>query len=174
MILNDQQLWSECQLGMVSPFLSGNLQGSSVDLTLGTEIKVESQAGDPILWNSKRMGAEGHFIRPGEFLLAHTAETVRIPDNYAAMLLLRSSAARAGFEHSFSGWCDPGFDGQLTLELRNNLQYRSLLIKPGMRICQLVVFRLTSPAHSSYGERGHYQHQKGATASCNSFNKEAL
>ena len=52
---------------------------------------------------------KGYVLMPGQFILAHTAETVRIPDNCAAMLLLRSSAARAGFEHSFSGWCDPGF-----------------------------------------------------------------
>ena len=174
MILNDQQLWNECQRGMISPFLSGNLQGSSVDLTLGNEIKLENVRTNGDLWTSRIIDEKGYVLMPGQFILAHTAETVRIPDNCAAMLLLRSSAARAGFEHSFSGWCDPGFDGQLTLELRNNLQHRPLWIAPGLRICQLVVYRLTSHAHSPYGERGHYQNQKGATPSTNIFTQEAL
>ena len=102
MILNDQQLWNECQRGMISPFLSGNLQGSSVDLTLGNEIKLENVRTNGDLWTYRIFDEKGYVLMPGQLILAHTAETVRIPDNCAAMLLLRSSAARAGFEHSFS------------------------------------------------------------------------
>ena len=174
MILNDSALWLAAQKGLVTPFLSGNLQGSSIDLTLGNEIKIENARTNGDLWTSRTIDEKGYVVMPGQFILAHTAETVQIPNNCAAMLLLRSSAARAGFEHSFSGWCDPGFVGQLTLELRNNLQHRPLWIAPGLRICQLVVYRLTSHAHSPYGERGHYQNQKGATPSTNIFTKEAL
>ena len=120
------------------------------------------------------MAREGNYeLCPQEFVLAHTAETVTIPDDCCAMLLLRSSAARAGFEHSFSGWIDPGFSGQLTLELRNNFRHKFLRLEPGLRLCQLVVHRMVEDAQQTYGQRGNYQGQTGATASTNYFSRIA-
>ena len=156
------------QNGLVRPFLGSNVQGSSIDLTLGHSLKIETTLGfvDQDL-------TDGYRLSPGEFVLACTHETVEIPYDMCAMLLLRSSAARAGYEHSFSGWIDPGFRGQLTLELKNNLRYRALMLEPGMRICQLVVKMLDQPAAQQYGQRGNYQGQTGATVSTMKFDREA-
>ena len=168
MILNDQSLWKLAHNGLVRPFLGSNVQGSSIDLTLGHSLKVEYPDGFRDLDLT-----HGYQMQPGEFVLACTHETVEIPYDMCAMLLLRSSAARAGYEHSFSGWCDPGFKGQLTLELKNNLRHRSLPLRPGMRLCQLVVKMLDQPAAQQYGQRGNYQNQTGATASTLKFEREA-
>ena len=168
MILNDQSLWKLANNGLVRPFLGSNVQGSSIDLTLGHSLKIETTSG----WADMDL-TNGYRLSPGEFALACTHETVEIPYDMCAMLLLRSSAARAGYEHSFSGWCDPGFKGQLTLELKNNLRYRSLKLEPGMRICQLVVKMLDQPAAQQYGQRGNYQNQTGATLSTMKFDREA-
>lgn len=173
MILNDRALWMAAQKGLVSPFHEQNIQGSSIDLTLGSHIKIEREAPVGSLWLDHDMENGDYGLRPQEFVLAHTAETVTIPDDCCAMLLLRSSAARAGFEHSFSGWIDPGFSGQLTLELRNNLRHRALWLEPGLRLCQLVVHRLVEDAQQTYGLRGNYQGQIGATASTNYFSRIA-
>ena len=45
MILSDNSLYSLASNGMVTPFESSNLQGSSIDLTLGNNIKVEATTG---------------------------------------------------------------------------------------------------------------------------------
>ena len=158
---------------MVRPFIEANVQGSSIDLTLGSHIKTEAPVGTGLDWFDTDITADPYSLRPGEFILACTSEVITIPPDCGAMVLLRSSAARAGFEHSLAGWCDPGFSGQITLELRNNLRYRPLKVEAGMRICQLVVHQLKQPATQQYGERGSYQGQLGATASTNNFNREA-
>ena len=173
MILNDRALWMAAQKGLVKPFHEENIQGSSIDLTLGNHLKIEREVPLGNLWSDHDMDNGDYCLRPQEFVLAHTAETVTIPDDCCAMLLLRSSAARAGFEHSFSGWIDPGFTGQLTLELRNNLRHRALWLEPGLRLCQLVVHRLVEDAQQTYGQRGNYQGQIGATASTNYFSRIA-
>ena len=173
MILNDKNLWVAAQRGMVSPFREENLQGSSIDLTLGKHLKVENDNLAGPLWVDIEMTDAGYSLKPGEFCLAHTFETITIPDNCSAMVLLRSSAARAGFEHSLAGWCDPGFSGQLTLELRNNLRNRPLRLAPDMRLCQLVVHRMTDDAANPYSMKGNYQGQRGVTASTNNFSQEA-
>ena len=175
MILSDHTLTDLAIGGLVEPFIAENVQGSSIDLTLGTELKVESQGGQQGPWTNVDISGPsgGYDLAPGEFILAHTEEIITIPEGCAAMVLLRSSAARAGYEHSLAGWCDPGFKGQLTLELRNNLRYHHLPVQAGMRLCQLIVHKLDAQAVAHYGIRGNYQGQTGVTASNDNFSQVA-
>jgi len=106
----------------------------------------------------------GIILRPGEFALATTKETVRMPDNLAANVDGRSSYGRYGLAvHITAGYIDPGFRGQITLELKNNNSH-AIELRPGECIAQLVFKRLSEPCNVPYGdERGsHYQGQKGA------------
>jgi dCTP deaminase len=69
--------------------------------------------------------------------------------------------------HSTAGLADPGFEGQITLEL-SNVASLPIAIYPGMRIAQLVFERLTTPADAPYGHDrlgSKYQGQSGPTAS---------
>ena len=74
---------------------------------------------------------------------------------------LRSSAARAGWDHSFAGYVDPGYEGRLTLELRNVRSNIALPIYPGLQLVQLRIERLAAIPERLYGQTGRYQ---GATA----------
>jgi dCTP deaminase len=69
--------------------------------------------------------------------------------------------------HSTAGFIDPGFSGTVTLELSNDNR-RPIKLYPGMKIGQLCVYRLTSPAARPYGSGAagsRYQGQRGPTAS---------
>jgi len=68
--------------------------------------------------------------------------------------------------HVTAGLCDPGYEGQVTLELKN-VSDATVILYPDMRISQMTFTKLTSPAEEPYGEeRGSkYQRQEGATAS---------
>jgi len=70
------------------------------------------------------------------------------------------------FLSNTAGLCDPGYQGQITLEL-SNLGAAPVALSPGMRISQLTFTQLTSPAERPYGEeRGSkYQQQEGPQAS---------
>ena len=66
--------------------------------------------------------------------------------------------------HATAGFIDPGFGGQITLEL-SNIGPIPVKLYPGMRIAQIVLYQMTSPSEIPYGnERGsHYQGQTGTT-----------
>lgn len=70
------------------------------------------------------------------------------------------------FLSNTAGLCDPGYRGQITLEL-SNLGTAPVALRPGMRVSQLTFTELTSPAERPYGsERGSkYQDQEGPQAS---------
>ncbi len=110
---------------------------------------------------------EAFVLQPGEFALGSTIESVRVPHDLVARVEGRSSIGRlAVVVHATAGFIDPGFEGQITLEL-SNLGRCAVKLYPGMRISQVVLHRLTSPAERPYGpERGSkYQGQVGPVPS---------
>lgn len=105
-------------------------------------------------------------IRPGEFILASTQETVRIPATLVGQVEGKSSWARRGLlVHVTAGFVDPGFWGTITLEIVN-LSSVNIYPRVGQRIAQLVVHQLDSEPEYLYGspELGsHYQGQTTTT-----------
>ncbi|HZI63502.1 MAG TPA: dCTP deaminase [Thermoanaerobaculia bacterium] len=102
---------------------------------------------------------------PGEVVLASTIEYVRIPRDVACDLKLKSTLGRLWINHSLAGWCDPGFEGNITLELQN-LGPVPFVLEAGRRIAQLIFIAMESPPETAYGEpgsRSHYQGQRGTT-----------
>jgi dCTP deaminase len=101
-------------------------------------------------------------------VLGATLERLRLPDDLVARLDGKSSLGRLGLQvHSTAGLADPGFEGQITLEL-SNVASLPITIYPGMRVAQLVFERLTTPADRPYGHGGlgsKYQGQAGPTPS---------
>ena len=163
-VLSDSTLKDLAFNGLVSPFNPANVSPCSIDLTLGNEIQIECLDDKMGPWLSIDI-TDPYRLRPKQFILAHTAETIFIPDGYSGQILLRSSAARAGFNHALSGWIDSGFHGQITLELTNQLQLHDLEIQAGQRLLQLIIFSLDAPPARPYGMVGNYQNQTGATVS---------
>ncbi len=98
------------------------------------------------------------YLAPGEFVLAQTVEIFNLPNNIAAEFRLKSSVARAGLDQALAVWCDPGWNGSvLTIELRNNTRYHTLVLEPGMKIGQVVFFKGEPvPDEASYAVRGQY------------------
>lgn len=113
-------------------------------------------------------GDEPFVLHPGEFVLASTYEEVTLPADIAARLEGKSSLGRLGLvTHSTAGFIDPGFSGHITLEL-SNAATLPMKLWPGMKIGQLCLLRLSSPAEFPYGTGSlgsRYQGQQGPTAS---------
>ena len=106
-----------------------------------------------------------HQAFPGEVVLASTMEYVRIPRDVACDLKLKSTLGRLWINHSLAGWCDPGFEGEITLELQN-LGPQPFVLEAGRRIAQLIFIAMEAEPEVAYGEPGstsHYQGQRGTT-----------
>jgi len=138
------------------------IQPASIDLRLG-EWFISPW---PQRLRFKLPAGEGVDVRPGECLLASTAETVRVPRDLIARVEGKSTFGRLFLQvHSTAGFIDPGFEGQITLELSNQGRSHLNLIV-GAPICQISFEWLDGPADRPYGSAGinsHYQHQYGPT-----------
>lgn len=143
----------------------GDLQPASIDLRLDTDIVIPRKAHDPI---EIRIPESGWLLPPNLFVLGCTTAHVKLSDDIAAQVNGKSSLGRLGLIiHVTAGFVDPGFEGQLTLEMYN-LSQDAVLLKPGMKICQLHFFEMTTKVERPYGSRGlgsHYQGQMGPTPS---------
>ena len=101
-------------------------------------------------------------LHPGEFILAATFESVRIPDNIVGRLDGKSSLGRLGLiVHSTAGFVDPGFEGTITLEL-TNISNLPITLYAMMPVSQISFMYLSTPAEKPYGgNRSKYQGQRG-------------
>ena len=100
-------------------------------------------------------------LKPKQYELVATLETIELGLGVVAFLHIRSSLAREGVVGSFAV-VDPGFRGQLTLNLYN-VSEKDVILKEGERIVQIVFHRLGSTAKMGYN--GSYQNSKGIVAS---------
>jgi dCTP deaminase len=81
-------------------------------------------------------------LLPGEYVLASTLESVKIPDDLMAVLYPRSSTNRKGLSVDLTGIIDSGYEGQLVIPIRNNTGSQVVKLYPGERFCQIVFERL--------------------------------
>ena len=183
MILSDADILGRLDEGdlVVEPLSDPDIQvqPASVDLRLGREFLEFQHANIPCIHpnsegetdeytESTVVDEDGEYIlHPGDFVLGTTHERVEIPDDLIAHVEGRSSLGRLAIVvHATAGLCDPGYKGQITLEL-SNLGTAPVALTPGMRISQLTFTELKTPAERPYGEeRGSkYQDQTGPQAS---------
>jgi len=180
MLLSDRDIAAEIDAGRVKvePFEPKMIQPSSVDVRLDRFFRVfenhRYSVIDPSIEQSELTrevavtGGEHFILHPGEFVLASTYEVITLPDDIAGRLEGKSSLGRLGLlTHSTAGFIDPGFSGHITLEL-SNVANLPVKLFPGMKIGQLCLIKLSSPAQHPYGSAiygSRYQGQRGPTPS---------
>ena len=180
MLLSDRDIKAEISAGRVKVehFTDAMIQPSSVDVRLDRFFRVfenhkysviDPSIEQPELTREVAVAGDEEFIlHPGEFVLASTYEVITLPDDIAGRLEGKSSLGRLGLlTHSTAGFIDPGFSGHITLEL-SNVANLPVKLFPGMKIGQLCLIKLSSPAENPYGSAlygSRYQGQRGPTAS---------
>ena len=179
-VLSDRDIRAELDGGrvVIRPYDPHDLQPSSVDLHLDRSFRVfrnnrypyiDVRAPQPDLTELLTVEEDEQFIlHPGEFVLGQTHEWVELPDDLVATARGQVSLGRLGLLiHSTAGYVDPGWKGNLTLEL-SNVANLPIALYRGMRIGQISFFRMSSPVERPYGspELGSkYQGQSEPTAS---------
>lgn len=149
---------------IIQPFNKENVQPASYDLRLGKSFLIPKKQtitmNEPIKYNGSY--GDYYILKPNEFVLATTEEYIKLPDDIAGFVQGRSSIGRIGLFVQNAGFVDPGFEGELTLELFN-ASPSPIVLEPGRRIAQLVFIKLDKPCLNPYN--GKYIRQKGAMGS---------
>jgi dCTP deaminase len=181
MILSQPDIRRAVEAGEIefSPELDEKQWGeASIDLRLGfkfTRYKKDHPAvtisvaeglkgiNDIGLWDDKTLSEfdslgdrETYELRPGEFVLALTYESIKIPNNLRGHVEGRSTYARLGLSmHQTAPWIQPGWSGPIVLEIANHGSYTIKLTPLIDRPCQLTFFELKTPVPDAlaYGSR---------------------
>lgn len=169
MILSDKTLSKMIQEKtlIAEPLELTQIQPASIDIRLGDTFSiVEDNSSGIIKMDSKTeyktIKTDTYILLPGQFVLATTMEYFELPDDLTAFVEGRSSLGRMGLFIQNAGWVDPGFKGEITLELFNANRC-AIELKSGRRVGQLVFAKMDFPALNPYS--GKYQGQRGATGS---------
>lgn len=169
MILSDGTLRKLIDNGTmdIAPLTEESIQPASVDCRLGDHFLLVENHDMPMISMSKEIKyrevvADRITIPPHSFLLATTMEYIKLPDQLVAFVEGRSSIGRMGLFIQNAGWVDPGFEGNITLELYN-ANSLPIELEVGRRICQLVICNMDAPALKPYA--GKYQGQKKSVGS---------
>jgi len=179
-VLSDRDIRAEIEAGriVIDPFIPEAVQPSSVDLHLDRRFRVfrnsrypyiDVREPQPELTELLEIADDEPFIlHPGEFVLGSTLERVELPNDLVARLDGKSSLGRLGLLiHSTAGFVDPGWEGNLTLEL-SNVANLPITLYDGMKIGQISFQRLSSPVEVGYGDArigSKYRGQRDPTAS---------
>ena len=162
----------------IDPYDEALLQPSSVDVRVDRFFRVFRNSRYPFIDVKEEMedltelveteDSEPFILHPGEFVLGSTLERVTLPDDLVARLEGKSSLGRLGLLiHSTAGFVDPGFSGNITLEL-SNVATLPITIYHGMPIGQISFMRMDAPVEHPYGadeNASKYQGQAEPTAS---------
>jgi dCTP deaminase len=179
-VLSDRDIRTALEAGEIAirPYDATDLQPSSVDLHLDRSFRVfrnnrypyiDVRAPQPDLTELLNVAEDEAFVlHPGEFVLGQTLEWVELPNDLVARLEGKSSLGRLGLLiHSTAGYVDPGWKGNLTLEL-SNVANLPIALYFGMKIGQISFFKMSSPVERPYGSPSlgsKYQGQSEPTAS---------
>lgn len=161
MILSDTAILNEIRLGTlhIEPFVAELLQPASIDVRF-SRFQENHNAVTP------HPSGNGWWLQPQRMVLGSLIERVKLPPTLVGVLDGRSTWARRGLLiHLTAGYIDPGFDGELTLEMLN-VSTKVLHISTGTTIGQLRFHRLEGTVARPYGSEGlgsHYQGQIGPT-----------
>lgn len=151
----------------ITPLTDSQIQPASIDIRLGNTFSIVDDIPSGVITldseiKYKTLTTDKYLILPGQFVLATTMEYFELPDDLTAFVEGRSSLGRMGLFIQNAGWVDPGFKGEITLELFNANRC-AIELTAGRRVGQLVFAKMDSAAENPYD--GKYQGQMGATGS---------
>lgn len=146
---------------LIYPFHHDRLQPCSYDVRLSDDLKT-------VRGKQISLKHDDYVLKPNEFILGSTIEKVKLPSTVSAFLDGKSGLGRKGIgTHITAGFIDAGFEGNVTLEIKNNSD-KQFRLSEGMLIGQLIFFELKSECMRPYGSDGlnnHYQNSVGTVLS---------
>lgn len=163
-LLPDHAIIDSVEMGnlIIQPFKPENVQPASYDITLGDAFMVfrhnlkiiDPEQRQDLMHRIVLEPGEEYVLHPGEFVLGASVEEFFVPPDLAIQLGGKSSLGRLGVQvHATAGFVDPGYQGNITLEL-SNVTRLPILLRPGMKIGQVVFLSLESPCERPYGSPG--------------------
>jgi len=154
MLMSDKDIREAMSSGelIIRNFSPKDLQPASYDMRVGKEAFSSHEKGRIAVTREGPL-----VIKPGDFILIRTYESIKLSPRIAGRIGLRSFYARKGLALLAGPQIDPGFDGVLVVGL-HNLDANELKLPYRDPFCTVEFYRLSEPVQQPY--QGDYQHQR--------------
>lgn len=163
--LNDRQIRELLADGKLklSPLIEDNIQPGSIDLTLGNVLDVPSESQRIDLAEKADRSTlckqvdlaelpDGYCLHPGRMVIGHSREEIHLPQDVNGLITNRNSLVYAGVNAALTQYINPGFHGNKIIAIAN-IGPHELILKQGIRICTLILFRMDGNSERSYDRR---------------------
>ena len=177
-VLCDRNISSLIQKGMIDfdrsetdwETVQKQINPNTLDLTLGKFIQWPKDTQMPLVfgrpynaedfWELREVNPdEGILLTPGDLFLGCSREYFRMPKDICGQVFTKSSLGRVFINHMMAGVIDAGFEGTITLELRNEGKH-NVVIPYGARVVQIQFSYLSEAPDYDYSQRtSRYQGQ---------------
>src|ERR1017187_1735765 len=140
---------------VVTPFDKSAIDPDSLDLRLGSHFLFPKVPAEPAISLKSRSVPSSEFnvhvpnggklVLPApQTVLGATLEFIKLPFDVSGQILTKSGIARRFVIIETAPWVHPNYRGCLTLEIAN-VSNSALILKPGMRIGQLILMSIDKP-----------------------------
>ena len=170
-VLCDKEISNLIQGGMIDfnrsetdwKHVQSQINPNTLDLTLGRFIQWPRETQMPLVfgrqynaqdfWELQEVKTdEGIMLAPGDLFLGCSREYFRMPNNVCGQVYTKSSLGRVFINHMMAGVIDAGFEGTITLELRNEGKH-NVVIPYGARVVQIQFSYLNDIPELDYSQR---------------------
>ena len=170
---------------LVTPYDPALINPASIDLRLGNTIRLprffwtskiskvwtidEMVAAEPVpLWCDDVVRFTEHWLLPGEFVLCHSLEYIRVPPNATALLYCKSTTVRNGLEQSHGCLGDPGWGQDTEWGAQWTFEFSNVSPKPykliaGKPLMHMQLISMAEVPERLYPVTGRYNSQAGPT-----------
>ncbi len=170
-VLCDKEISKYIQAGMIDfsrsetnwDTVQKQINPNTLDLTLGSFIQWPKESQIPLVfgrkynpedyWELQEVNSdEGVLLAPGDLFLGCSREYFRMPKDVCGQVYTKSSLGRVFINHMMAGVIDAGFEGTITLELRNEGKH-NVVIPYGARVVQIQFSYLSDYPELDYSQR---------------------
>ena len=170
-VLCDKEISKYIQAGMIDfsrsetdwDTVEKQINPNTLDLTLGKFIQWPKETQEPLIfgrhydtekfWELQEVNPdEGVLLAPGDLFLGCSREYFRMPKDVCGQVFTKSSLGRVFINHMMAGVIDAGFEGTITLELRNEGKHNGV-IPYGARVVQIQFSYLSDYPELDYSQR---------------------
>lgn len=148
MILNSHKLNEllNAETPIVSNFEPNSLIETGIKIHLDAALKelisdVDTHVLEDAKYREFRMNADGYVLKPNEFLVGLTKETINMPKGYWGFIDTRGALTKLGLSLVLDYHIDPEFSGQLSLQLINHSKH-CIKIYPDLYVLRMTVFEV--------------------------------
>lgn len=124
-------------------------------------ISSAEQLWKPVHIKKSKHCSSGYFkLRPGNTVLTHTLERIKVPSDCAAKIEIKSTFARLSLSITSGDFCNPGYDGYFPLEITNHGKH-TIIIHEGETMAQIILIPLQGPILEAYTNKATFVNEQG-------------